>query len=418
MQAEKTKEPGADSTLRATVRPEPQRQPATKNIHEARSMTAAANNQSASSVVRVRGLIKHFVREDKTVVPAIDNVDLDVLPGEFVVLLGPSGCGKTTLLRSIAGLERPETGTIRIKDRPVFDSSAGLVIPPERRSISMIFQSYALWPHMTAFDNVAYPLQSRGVEKSAIPSRVRNALKLVGIAELEQQYAAQMSGGQQQRVALARAIVSNDDLVLFDEPLSNVDAKVREQLRIELLEMQRKLGFSALYVTHDQTEAMALAHRVAILRRGKIVQIDTPRNVYERPSSRYVARFVGSTNELSGTVVSAASEDAIVRVSTELGEVSALAGSAFRSGDQVAVLIRPERCQLSVDEPTAPMKWEGVVETALFLGSHTEHVVRIAGRSFIASGVGSALWESGMRVWLSVDARDARAVPMDDETEK
>ena len=378
---------------------------------------AAAGNKP--NIVEVRSLIKHFHREDRTVVPAIDTVDLDVHPGEFVVLLGPSGCGKTTLLRCIAGLEKPDTGSIQIQGKKVFDSSVGLVVPPERRNISMIFQSYALWPHMSAFDNIAYPLQSRNVPKASIAERVHGALKLVGIPELVQQYPAQMSGGQQQRIALARAIVSNDDLVLFDEPLSNVDAKVREQLRIELLEMQRKLGFSALYVTHDQTEAMALAHRVAIIRLGKIVQIGSPRDVYERPSSRYVARFVGTTNELNGAVVSPTSSDGTVRVSTEFGEIVAQSSSpSFKAGDKVAVVIRPERCTLSTAEPNAPFKWAGTIEAALFLGSHTEHVVRIGERAFLEWSVGSELREVGTRVWLTVAPEHIRAVTILDPTEK
>jgi len=372
-----------------------------------------------TNIVEVRSLIKHFYREDKTVVPAIDNVDLDVHPGEFVVLLGPSGCGKTTLLRCIAGLEKPDTGSIQIQGNKVFDSSMGLVVPPERRNISMIFQSYALWPHMSAFDNIAYPLQSRNVPKASIAERVHGALKLVGIPELVGQFPAQMSGGQQQRIALARAIVSNDDLVLFDEPLSNVDAKVREQLRIELLEMQRKLGFSALYVTHDQTEAMALAHRVAIIRQGKVVQIGSPRDVYERPTSRYVARFVGTTNELNGTIVSPPGSDGTVRVATELGEVVAIAANpAFKTGEKVAVVIRPERCTLSTTEPTAPIRWQGTIEAALFLGSHTEHVVRIGERTFLEWSVGSELREAGTRVWLTVAPEHVRAVTILDPTEK
>jgi len=379
--------------------------------------SGGSSGADPTDVVLVRSLAKHFVREDKTVVPAIDNVDLNVRSGEFLVLLGPSGCGKTTLLRSIAGLETPDSGTIEIQDKKVFDSAVSLIVPPERRNISMVFQSYALWPHMTAFDNVAYPLHSRKADKSSISERVRHALKLVGIPELERQFAAQMSGGQQQRVALARAIVSNDKLVLFDEPLSNVDAKVREQLRIELLEMQRKLGFSALYVTHDQTEAMALAHRIAILRQGKIVQIGSPREVYERPMSRYVARFIGTTNELTGSVMSATGTGGSARVSTEFGELSGVPSQAFGVGDKVAVVIRPERCSLSDAEPSAPIRWRGVVEAALFLGSHTEHVVRIGDRTFLEWGVGSSLREVGSAVWLSVDPQHVRVVTILDPSE-
>ena len=209
-----------------------------------------AGRDRSEPAVRLSGLSKSFRRADGAVVRAIDDVDLDVEPGEFVVLLGPSGCGKTTLLRTIAGLETPDRGRIEISGRTHFSSERGIAEPPERRGISMIFQSYALWPHMTVFKNVAYPLQSRRrVPKHDIAGRVRRALAQVGIDELERQHPAQLSGGQQQRVALARALVSQDSLVLFDEPLSNVDAKVREQLRAELSEMQRELGFTAIFVT-------------------------------------------------------------------------------------------------------------------------------------------------------------------------
>jgi len=373
--------------------------------------------EADTSVVRVRSLAKTFVREDRTIVPAIDDVDLDVRPGEFVVLLGPSGCGKTTLLRSIAGLELPDAGLIEIQNRRVFDFASGLVVPTEHRNVSMVFQSYALWPHMSVFDNVAYPLLARKTDKSSIPARVRQALRMVGIPELERQFPAQMSGGQQQRVALARAIVSSDKLVLFDEPLSNVDAKVREQLRIELLEMQRELGFSALYVTHDQSEAMALAHRIAILRLGKIVQIGSPREVYEQPLSRYVARFLGRTNELNGTVVTPSLADATVRVSTELGEISGTASRAFQRGEKVAVVMRPERCKLSTLEPNTPFKWLGNVEAALFLGSHVEHIVRVADRTFLEWSVGSLLRPAGTPVWFSVEPADIRVVTILDPSE-
>ncbi|WP_324278085.1 ABC transporter ATP-binding protein [Blastococcus brunescens] len=243
-------------------------------------MTPDTPTASSTPVVEVSNLVKRFRRESGAVVNAIDDVSFEVAAGDFVVLLGPSGCGKTTLLRAIAGLETPDQGAIRIGGRAVFSAADRVEVPPERRDISMIFQSYALWPHMTAFKNVAYPLQSRRgrkVAKDEIARRVRQALELVGVGELETQYPGQMSGGQQQRIALARALVNNDELVLFDEPLSNVDAKVREQLRFELVSMQRKLGFSALFVTHDQTEAMELAHRIAVLDSGRIAQFGTPR---------------------------------------------------------------------------------------------------------------------------------------------
>ena len=214
----------------------------------------------AAPTVEVRGLSRTF-RSHRAAVVAVDNLSLEVRQGEMLVLLGPSGCGKTTLLRSIAGLETPDSGEIAVNGRLVYSSSKRVLVPPERRGASMVFQSYALWPHMTVGDNVAYALRSQRVEKSEIAGRTASALDTVGCLPFKERFPHQLSGGQQQRVALARAIASHHGVILFDEPLSNVDAKVRERLRIELLELQRRIGFSAVYVTHDQTEAMVIASR-------------------------------------------------------------------------------------------------------------------------------------------------------------
>ena len=352
-------------------------------------MTATAAPPAASSeprtatdvVVRVRDLHKTFHRADGTPVRAIDGVSLDVHAGEMVVLLGPSGCGKTTLLRAIAGLERPDAGTIEVNGAMAFDAARGLEVAPERRRLSMIFQSYALWPHMTAFGNVAYPLQSRRdlkLGRKEVASRVQRVLDLVGIGELGEQYPNQLSGGQQQRVALARALVAGDDLVLFDEPLSNVDAKVREQLRLELVSMQAELGFSAIFVTHDQVEAMELADRIAVLDRGRVVQYGAPREVYHRPATRYVAGFIGTTNELVGTVTGT-DKDRVV-VTTEVGPVVGVPGvDGLTPGTEVAALWRPERCVVDVDGTVqGANRWHGVVRASMFVGSHTEHLIDVA----------------------------------------
>lgn len=369
-------------------------------------------------VVSVRGLEKTFQRQDGSVVRAVDHVDLDVHPGEFIVLLGPSGCGKTTLLRCIAGLERPSGGSISIHGRSVYDSSQGLDAPPQKRLISMIFQSYALWPHMTAFENVAYPLRSRKVPKSEIPERVERALEMVGIPELKGSHPAQMSGGQQQRVALARALVPGDNLILFDEPLSNVDAKVREQLRLELLSMQRDLGFSALYVTHDQVEAMELAHRIAVMQTGHVAQLGRPREVYEEPISRYVANFIGTANEVRGTVTSCQTDD-VVEVHTDLGPVRAVAATAeIAENDDVSLVFRPERCRIEglggEGVPPGENAWEAEVVASLFVGSHTEHVLRVGETRFRIWLVDTGLLEEGSRVRLIVGTRDVRAVAVKD----
>lgn len=371
-------------------------------------------------LARVTDLVKTFTRSGGSVVPAIDGVSLDVYPGEFLVLLGPSGCGKTTLLRTLAGLEQPDSGSIEIRGEVAFSATRRINVPPERRRLSMIFQSYALWPHMTAFDNVAYPLRNRPGRRPGrhdIAERVRRALDMTGVPELAGQYPNQMSGGQQQRIALARALVGGDDLILFDEPLSNVDAKVREQLRLELLSMQQDLGFAAVYVTHDQAEAMQLGHRIAVLDRGRIAQIGSPSEVYGQPLSRYVANFVGTTNEILGTVRSVpAPGDPIASVDTKLGTVLATVGHRGISvGDEVVALCRPERCHMSVTEPGAGNKWRAEVVASLFLGAHTEHLLRAGGHTFRSWAADSRQLEAGTPVWLSVAPGDMRLLPARDQ---
>jgi iron(III) transport system ATP-binding protein len=360
-------------------------------------------------IVSVRDLAKIFRRADGSHARAIDGVSLDVTPGEFVVLLGPSGCGKTTLLRSIAGLEQPDAGTIAIRGTTVFAADAGVDMPPERRRLSMIFQSYALWPHMTAFQNVAYPLQTRRLKKREIAERVGRVFELVGIPELQRSYPGQMSGGQQQRVALARALAGDADLILFDEPLSNVDAKVREQLRFELLAMQRELGFAAIYVTHDQAEAMELAHTVAVMREGQIAQVGPPREIYLEPANRYVADFVGSSNELEGRVRSV--DGAFATVETELGDVRGVAADGLVDGGRVVVICRPERTRLARDEPESPNRWHAEVRAAAFLGPNLEHVVRVGEQTFRTWSVDTRLLDAGTPAWLYVEPEHVRVLP-------
>lgn len=360
-------------------------------------------------VVSVRDIVKRFQRAGGSVTNAVDNVGFDLLAGEFLVLLGPSGCGKTTLLRTIAGLERPDGGTIEIDGRLCDSSENGVHVPTERRRLGMIFQSYALWPHMTVFDNVAYPLRSqRKHNKRDIADRVERVLTMVGIPELTKQYPGQMSGGQQQRVALARALVAGNDLVLFDEPLSNVDARVREQLRFELATMQRDLGFAAVYVTHDQSEAMGLAHRIAVMESGKIVQIGSPREIYDEAASRYVANFVGTSNEIRGRVQSV-EPDGTASVTTVIGTfVGTLSKPDIAAGDEVILVWRPEDGEPSIEEPASSNRFRAVVEAALFLGSHTEYSIRVGESRF-------RLWRASRRqlstdaeIWVTVDAASMR----------
>ena len=368
-------------------------------------------------VVRVRDLVKRFRRADGTIVHAVDHVSFDVMPGEMVVLVGPSGCGKTTLLRSIAGLEHPDEGLIEIHGTPYFSSDRRIDVPPERRRVSMVFQNYALWPHMTAFQNVAYPLRAdrrHRLPRKEVAEKVHHVLSLVGIPDLAGQHPHQMSGGQRQRVALARALVAGSDLVLFDEPLSNVDAKVRTKLRLELLSMQRELEFSAVFVTHDQVEAMELAHHIAVMGHGQVAQMGSPAEVYDTPATRYVANFIGTTNELVGTVAGVDGE--MVRVDTALGEVIGQAGAAVAVGQQVAAVWRPERTRLSSRSSDGPNGWKGTVRTSMFLGSHTEYAVDVEGELFRVWQPDATLTDEGADQWVTVSPDHVRVLPSDDET--
>ncbi|QTV80490.1 ABC transporter ATP-binding protein [Microbacterium sp. NIBRBAC000506063] len=352
------------------------------------STVPSASTAAQQPTVSVSGLRKMFRRRDGETVPAVDSISLDVKSGEFVVLLGPSGCGKSTLLRCIAGLEQPDSGVIKLHGRTSFSSAESVDLPPEKRRLGMMFQTYALWPHMSVFDNVAYPLRARRTPRPEVERRVQHVLDLVGISELRRQYSGQMSGGQQQRVALARALVSNEGLILFDEPLSNVDAKVRELLRREIIKMQQEIGFTAIYVTHDQTEAMEMADRIAVMERGRIAQIGAPREIYERPVSRYVGRFIGTTNELAGRVTQIVDSET-VRVATDLGDVFAARGDdGVKVGAEVVMLARPESCRLEPRSDTADdtvNTWDVTVTKSMFLGMHTEHLVRLQGRRSTSS---------------------------------
>ncbi len=342
----------------------------------------SADGATDVAVLRVTNVVKRFRRESGAITAAVDDVSFTLRSSEIVVLLGPSGCGKSTLLRMIAGLETPDEGLIEMRGRTVYSASSRLNVPTERRSISMIFQSYALWPHMTVAQNIAYPLKSqrKKMRRAEIDAAVARVLTMVHIPDLSQQYPGQMSGGQQQRVALARALVSGTGLILFDEPLSNVDAQVREQLRFEMLQMQRELGFAAVYVTHDQSEAMGLAGRIAVMNEGKIVQLGTPRDVYDSAATRYVANFVGTSNELTGVILEVDGQGRAV-VDTDLGRFHGSVGAGhFVVGDKATVLWRPEHATIARSGDVADGAFHGTVRSALFLGPHMEYVVNANGR--------------------------------------
>jgi iron(III) transport system ATP-binding protein len=378
---------------------------------------AAAATGDAAIRLAVRHLHKTF-HTQRGQTTAVDDVSLDVRPGEILVLLGPSGCGKTTLLRCVAGLEHPDSGSILVHGKTVYSSTAKVSLPPEERLLSMVFQSYALWPHMTVFNNVAYPLENMGVRGALARERAEAVLRIVGLEAYGSAYPGQLSGGQQQRVALARAMVTNEGLILFDEPLSNLDAKVRERLRLELLKLHREIGFSALYVTHDQTEAAALGTRVAVMDAGRIVQIGTPTEVYYTPSSRYVAQFVGSANELEGTVARRDIEH--VLVDTVIGPMLAVAAqpSDVSVGQRVVVLFRPEHFHFEsndteADANTNTNTFDCEVERSIFLGGHLEYIVTTRGTTLVLKTMEGELLPAGHALRFRVDPVRVRVFAAD-----
>src|SRR3954466_13647357 len=251
-------------------------------------------------MLTVKGLCTEYLNERHQAIRAAHDVSFDVPPGKLFTLLGPSGCGKTTTLRSIAGLERPQAGEIKVGDELIYSAARRIFVPPNQRGLGMVFQSYAIWPHMTVYENAAFPLRvgRRKHSRRQIDERVNRALATVDLAEMAQREATKLSGGQQQRLALARALVREPRLLLLDEPLSNLDARLRDRMRIELKRLQRELRIPAVYVTHDQVEALAMSNRVAVFDHGKIVQLGAPREVYERPASGFVADFIGAANLL------------------------------------------------------------------------------------------------------------------------
>jgi len=289
------------------------------------------------STVSVSGLTKTYGRHGE--VKALDDFSLDFPSEQCTVLLGPSGCGKTTVLRSIAGLITPDAGRITIGDGTVFDGATRTEVLPEKRHLGMVFQSYALWPHMTVADNIAYPLRTSRLPRSEIAQKAAAMLEWVGLSGMGGRYAHELSGGQQQRVSLARAMVGNPRAVLFDEPLSNLDARLREHMRMELLSLRQKVPFTSIYVTHDQLEALTLGDRVAVMRAGKIDQVGSPEDVYRRPRTRFTAEFVGIQNLLIGTV--RGMSGAAVMVDTALGPLRTLGWrSDWRAGDRCTVAAR------------------------------------------------------------------------------
>jgi iron(III) transport system ATP-binding protein len=350
---------------------------------------------------------------------ALPGFNLVVENGEFVALLGPSGCGKTTVLRILAGLERPNAGRVVIGETIVEDVSLALSLPTQKRDIGLVFQSYALWPHMSVYENVAYPLKVRRVPRPLIAARVAEMLDLVGLVRYRDRGAMELSGGEQQRVALARALIASPAVLLLDEPLSNLDAQRRTALRKQLRDIHRKLGTTTVYVTHDQTEALTMADRIVVMCNGRVEQTGSPREIFERPASRFVASFLGYENIISGRVVGSSSDYVTVEAPAWGSlRVAAAGRSQPTLGAEVAVAFRASNLALS---PTAPLPSHDNtiamrIEDKTYLGDTVEYTLRTNGQSFVArasASSGDATGES--QIYVSI--APSHIVVLDDADE-
>lgn len=337
--------------------------------------------------VTIKNIYKRFGE-----VTAVNNFNLDVTDGEFISILGPSGCGKTTMLRMIAGFERASEGDIFIGDRIVTSSEQKIFVPPEKRDIGMVFQSYAVWPHMTVAENVGYPLKIKKSSKDEIKQEVARVLKLVHLDEYAARYPNQLSGGQQQRVALARALVAKPRLLLLDEPLSNLDAKLRESMRFEILALQKQMNITVIYVTHDQAEAMAMSDRVVVMNKGHVQQIGAPHEIYTNPANSIVADFIGLVNFMQGTA-----DDKHIHIN---GIDHVFANNNGLNGD-VLVAVRPETIELSKENGMI----EGTLEHMFYLGDSIDYRVRVGEHDLriIVKGADVDTFKSGEKVFVSFD---------------
>jgi iron(III) transport system ATP-binding protein len=351
---------------------------------------------------------------------AVNNVSFKVEPGDLFTLLGPSGCGKSTTLRSIAGLEQPDSGVVSVGGDVLFAAGADVGkqvnVPANKRGLGMVFQSYAIWPHMTVFENVAFPLRVRARKqrpsKREITERVHRVLETMELLQYADRHATKLSGGQQQRLALARAIVVEPSLLLLDEPLSNLDAKLRESLRFELKRLQRELGITSIYVTHDQIEALSLSSNIAVMRAGEVVQLGKPRDIYENPQSKFVAEFIGTSNFIDGTVKSRDGDRHVVE--THDGRLTLDAAAHVPPGTEVVVSIRPEAVMLTTERPlNAVNVWEGNVTTRAFLGDAVDHVVSVGKRDIRARCLPHISHAPGTSVFMQMDPAKLALVPVD-----
>ena len=350
---------------------------------------------------------------------AVDRVSFTAETGEFVSLLGPSGCGKTTTLRMIAGLIAPDSGEINVNDKSLFSAVKHLNVPAEKREIGMVFQSYAIWPHLTVEKNVSYPLELRKVSRSEIQDRVSWVLDLVKLSDLRHRFPGELSGGQQQRVALARALVYSPALLLLDEPLANLDARVRDSVRFEIRSLQQKAKITTIYVTHDQNEAMVLSDKVIVLNKGIVVQEGGPADIYRDPTSPFVAEFVGNSNIFPGIVESVSGRKISVNFSKD-HLIQVESNDSWTKGESVSISVRPEEFFLHPVMPsTGENIWQGKVTDMVFLGNMVMYTVSLGGRHFqIQSDPYFEVKRKSTEIYLSLEPSRARTFKVTSELEK
>lgn len=357
--------------------------------------------------IEISGLTKKF-----GAVEALKGIDISIEQKEFITFLGPSGCGKTTTLRILAGFVAPDGGSIKVGGEVL--SRADWIVPPEQRGMGMVFQNYAVWPHMTVYENVAFGLRYKKIDRSEQAARVGRALTSMGLEGLQSRYPAALSGGQQQRVALARSLVLEPSILLLDEPLSNLDAKLREQMRAELKNLQRRTGITFVYVTHDQAEAMALSDRIAVFRAGKLQQIGSPRDLYERPTNLFVADFMGLVNKLNGTVIERCGDRVTIGIAGHRLVAMARHPSGA-PGTPVSIAIRPESITFGEppDEPANQLR--GVITEATFLGNMIVYQIDIGGVTLRVQGGRRTVHPTGSNVTLAVPVVDCVEMPSEAE---